>query len=177
MLKTSMGDHMRRTFGPRLVCAFALAGALLPIRARAQTEASRVSPSVQQRVSQEIRPLLDAMMVAANVHDTDRFLTAYLHQSDLVFVFNGEVIMGIDSVRTLQLKWWNNGKSDVLYAEREPAQITALTPDIAITVQAMKSQRTMPSGEMSSGAFAITQVWQKRVEGWRIIQVHESTVR
>jgi len=150
---------------------------LSPVNARAQAEASRVSSSVQRRVEREIQPLLNEMTVAANAHDTDRFLAAYLHKPELVFVFNGDVIRGLDSVRTLQLKWWNNGKSDVVYAERTPAQVTALTPDIAIVVQAMKSQRTLPSGEVSSGNFAITQVWQKRAEGWRIIQVHESTAR
>ncbi len=160
-----------------MLCALVLTGALSPMNVRAQTGTSQVSPSVQQHVEQRIQPLLDEMTVAANAHDTDRFLAAYLHQPELVFVFNGEVIRGLDSVRTLQLKWWNNGKSDVVYAERVPAQITALTPDIAIVVQAMKSQRTLPSGAVSSGNFAITQVWQKRPEGWRIIQVHESTAR
>ncbi|MEO7102988.1 MAG: nuclear transport factor 2 family protein [Gemmatimonadaceae bacterium] len=168
---------MTRIRGGLMLCALVLTGALSPMNVRAQTGTSQVSPSVQQHVEQRIQPLLDEMTVAANAHDTDRFLAAYLHQPELVFVFNGEVIRGLDSVRTLQLKWWNNGKSDVVYAERVPAQITALTPDIAIVVQAMKSQRTLPSGAVSSGNFAITQVWQKRPEGWRIIQVHESTAR
>ena len=168
---------MKRVCGWLILCAFVVTGTFSPVNARAQSGTSHVSRSVQQHVDQAIRPLLDEMTVAANAHDTDRFLATYLHQPALVFVFNGEVIRGLDSVRTLQLKWWNNGKSDVVYSERDQAQITALTPDIAIAVQAMKSQRTLPSGEVSSGNFAITQVWQKRPEGWRIIQVHESTAR
>jgi len=168
---------MKRLCGWLMPCALVLTGAFSPLDARAQTGTSHVSPSVQQHVEQGIRPLLDEMTVAANAHDTDRFLAPYLHQPELVFVFNGDVVTGIDSVRTLQLKWWNNGKSDVVYAERGRAQITALAPNIAIVAQAMKSQRTLPSGEVSSGDFAITQVWQKRPEGWRIIQVHESTAR
>ena len=155
--------------------ALMLAGALLPTIARAQSRETHVSPSVQREVAQQIQPLLDEMTVAANAHDTDRFLATYLHNPDLVFVFNGDVIKGIDSVRTLQLQWWNNGKSDVVYVERAPAEITALTPDIAIVVQEMQSRRMLPRGKVSSGNFAVMDVWQKRPEGWRIIQVHEST--
>ncbi|MEO7042258.1 MAG: SgcJ/EcaC family oxidoreductase [Gemmatimonadaceae bacterium] len=166
---------MKRVLCAVMFGALMLTGALLPMTARAQSRAIQVSRSVQRTVARQIQPLLDEMTVAANAHDTDRFLATYLHNPDLVFVFNGDVIKGIDSVRTLQLKWWNNGKSDVVYVERAPATITALTPDVAIVVQAMQSRRTLPSGEVSSGNFAVMDVWQKRPDGWRIIQVHEST--
>ena len=166
---------MKRILCAAMSGALMLTGTLLPTAARAQSAATRVSPSVQRDVAQQVQPLLDEMTVAANAHDTDRFLATYLHSPDLVFVFNGDVINGIDSVRTLQLGWWNNGKSGVVYAERSPAEITALTPDIAIVVQAMQSRRKLPSGKVSSGNFAVMDVWQKRPEGWRIIQVHEST--
>jgi hypothetical protein len=36
--------------------------------------------------------------------------------------------------------------------------------------------RTLPNGESSTGEFAVTMVWQKLHEGWRIVQAHESSV-
>jgi len=129
-----------------------------------------------QSVQQQITPLMDEMMVAANAHDTDRFLATYLHDSSLVLVFNGVVTNGFDNVRALQLKWWNNGKSDVAYAQRGSSEFTVLSPDAAVVTNIMTSRRTLPSGEASAGEFAVTMVWQKQAGGWRIVQVHESTV-
>jgi hypothetical protein len=41
----------------------------------------------------------------------------------------------------------------------------------------LKSRRTMPNGQISNGAFAISSLWQKQPEGWRVIYSHESTTR
>lgn len=41
----------------------------------------------------QLQSILDGMMVAANAHDTDRFLAPYLHDSTLVMVFNGMVVV------------------------------------------------------------------------------------
>jgi hypothetical protein len=90
-------------------------------------------------------------------------------------VFNGAVIAGFDSVRTLQLKWWNNGRSDVVYTRRGPARIRVLSPDAVIVTDALRSQRTDSAGVTTQADFAATSVWQKRPEGWRIVAVHEST--
>lgn len=168
---------MKRVSRTTMFGAVVLAGMLLSVDARAQTGSSQVAQSVQQAVERQIRPLLDEMMLAANAHDTNRFLATYLHQPTLVFVFNGDVTKGWDNVQALQLKWWNNGKSDVVYTESAPAEFTVLSPDAAVVVKPMTSRRTLPSGEVSTGNFAVTEVWQKRAEGWRVIQVHESTVR
>jgi hypothetical protein len=45
--------------------------------------------------------------------------------------------------------------------------------DPAVTL--MKSRRTLPNGETKEGEFAVSSVWQKRSEGWRVIYSHEST--
>lgn len=136
----------------------------------------QVSSGVAQSVERQIEPLLKQMTAAANSHDTDRFLATYLHDSTLVLVFNGEVIVGIDSVRKLQLKWWNNGKSAVVYAQSGRSRFTVLGPDAAVEAGAMVSSRTLAGGRKSTSRFAVMNVWQKRPEGWRIVQVHESTV-
>ena len=125
----------------------------------------------------QIQPLLDEMQVAANAHDTDRFLAVYLHDSTLVLVFNGVVTTGYAQVRSLQLKWWNNGKSDVAYRRRGPTGFRVLTPDIVLATDTMASSRSDSTGAVHTGEFAVTMVWEKRPEGWRIVYAHESTVR
>ena len=153
---------------------------LLPGVARAQSDAALkrgASEAVSQAVRRQLTPLLDELMLAANAHDTDRFLAAYLHQPSLVMVFDGVVTKGWDNVRALQLKWWNNGVSDVVYSEPVSPEITVLDRSAAVVTQQMTSTRTLTGGGTSTGKFAVTMVWQRLPEGWRIVQVHESTVR
>jgi uncharacterized protein (TIGR02246 family) len=124
----------------------------------------------------QIEPLLDTMMLAANAHDTDRFLTVYLRQPTLVYVFNGVIIHGWDDLRAQQVKWWNNGKSDVVYTRRGAADFSVLGSDVVVVTMGLASHRTRASGEVQSGELAVTMVWRQGPEGWRIVQAHESTV-
>jgi hypothetical protein len=132
------------------------------------------SPSAAQR---EIQPLLDDEVLAANAHDTDRFLTAYLHDSTLVFIFNGVVTRGFNALHDQQLKAWNNGPSDVMYSLRGPTDYTVLTPGIVLATMLLTSHRTLPTGETRTTELTVSMVWQKRPEGWRIIQAYESSLR
>jgi len=50
-----------------------------------------------------------------------------------------------------------------------------LSPEIVIATMILDSRRTMPDGEVRDGEFAITSVWQKNPEGWRVSYAHEST--
>lgn len=146
--------------------ALSLACAMLAARAHGQS-----APAAQR----EIEPLLAQQMEAANAHDTDRFLTSYLHDSTFVLVFNDQVIHGFTAVREQQLKWWNNGKSDVVYSERAPSELTVVSPSVVLVTQQLSSKRTLPSGETRGGDFVATTVWQRRPEGWRVVEAHEST--
>jgi ketosteroid isomerase-like protein len=128
-------------------------------------------------VRREIQPLLDEEMAAANAHDTDRFLVTYVHDSTLVFVFNGVVTRGFTAVREGQLKAWNDGKSDVVYTLREPEAFTELSPNTVLVTELLSSRRTVASGEVRTADFVVSAIWQKRAEGWRVVYVHESTVR
>lgn len=152
----------------RMLGALVVACLLFPGIVHAQSG----SPQVQR----QIEPLLDELMLAANAHDTDRFLAAYVHDSTLVFAFNGVVTTGWDQLRALQLKWWNNGKSDVVYSQHGTPHFTILSPDAVVVTNAMTSRRALPDGTASTAEFAVTMVWQKRPEGWKIVQAHESTV-
>jgi hypothetical protein len=66
-------------------------------------------------MADHILPVLNEQMFPANAHDTDRFLGTYLHSPDLIFIVKRQVIPGWDSLHKQQLKWWKNGKSDVVY--------------------------------------------------------------
>lgn len=70
------------------VWVVACGGLLLGPGAAAQSR-----PSAAER---ELQPLLQEMLVAANAHDTDLFLAPYVHDSTLVMVFNGMVVVGYD---------------------------------------------------------------------------------
>lgn len=153
------------TMKPR-TCAVLLVSLLLPGLARAQSPAER-----------EILPLLHEEMVAANAHDTDRFLSTYLHAPELVFVINGRVIRGFDSLREQQLQWWNQGKSDVVYTEQAPPQFQPLGNDVMLVTQQLASRRTGPDGKPVEGTFAVSAIWRRLPDGWRVIYAHESTSR
>lgn len=132
------------------------------------------APSAAQR---EIQPLLDRTMQASNAHDTDAFLEYFLHDSSLVFVFNGTVVHGYTALREAQLKAWNNGQTDVVYTVRGPTEYSVLTPDVAVVTLPFGSRRTTPTGEVKTGEMVVTLVWQKRAPGWRVVAAHESSVR
>ena len=134
------------------------------------------SASPASKVKQEIAPLLAEMMTAANAHDTDRFMAAYLRDPSFVFVINGTVMNGWDAVRAQQLKWWNNGKSDVVYGYVGEPEFTVLGSDAAVVTERMSARRTLANGHAATGELAVTMTMQKRPEGWRAVQVHESSV-
>jgi uncharacterized protein (TIGR02246 family) len=139
----------------------------------ASVAAGQSAPAGPQR---ELQPLMDEEMAAANAHDTDRFLAAYLHDSTLVFVYNGMVVNGFTKLRELQYKAWNSPKTDAVYSTRGPDSYTVLAPDMVLATSLLSSRRTAPTGETKSNDMVITMVWKKRADGWRIIQAHESTL-
>jgi hypothetical protein len=123
---------------------------------------------------QTVQPLLDDLLPAANAHDTDRFLKGYVHDSTLVFVYNGVVTTGFTNVRDMQLTAWAN--TDVVYSQRGPMTVTALTPGIVVVTDPLSSRRTGANGEVKTGDFTVTMVCQRRPGGWRIVYVHESSL-
>ncbi len=154
---------MTKMFGAALLASVLTAGIV-----RGQS-----APSGPQR---ELQPLMDEEIAAANVHDTDRFLAAYLHDSTLVFVYNGTVVNGFTKLRELQYKAWNSPKTDAVYSVRGPDSYTVLGPNTVLATSLLSSRRTAPTGEIKTADMVITMVWNKRAEGWRIIQAHESTM-
>ena len=136
-----------------------------------------VMPAHAQSPQQEIAPLFADMLTAANAHNTDGFLARYVHDSTLVFVFDGVVTTGFAAVRAGQLRAWKNGASDVVYTERSPAEYLELSPSIVAVTRQLASRRSDSTGRSTPANFAVTEIWQKRADGWWIVMAHESTTR
>jgi ketosteroid isomerase-like protein len=136
-----------------------------------------VVPAHAQSPQQEIAPLFADMLAAANARNTDAFLARYVHDSTLVFVFDGVVTTGFTAVRAGQLQAWKNGTSNVVYTERAPAQYLELSPSIVAVTRQLASHRSDSTGRSVTGNFAVTEIWQKRADGWRVVMAHESTTR
>jgi hypothetical protein len=48
---------------------------------------------------------------------------------------------------------------------------------LAVTTIVLKSRRTMLNLQIADGEFAVSSLWRKRPEGWRVIYSQESTTR
>jgi ketosteroid isomerase-like protein len=138
------------------------------------TSACNTTPAFGS-ASTAVSASLAQMGAAANAHDIDKHVGFYAHDASTELIFNGEQIIGWDSIRAKQAEWWNGGKTDVVYTVLAKPDVRAITLDLVITTLVMKSRRTAPSGDVTEGSFAVSSVWQKRPEGWKVIYSHEST--
>ena len=116
------------------------------------------------------------MMLAANAHDTDRYMKAFATGPALVFAFNGSIIRGWPDLESQQMKWWNNGRSDVVYTMNGTPDIAVMGPGAAVVTMGLESRRTLANGQPATGTAVVTMAWQKLPEGWRVVQAHESTI-
>jgi len=124
----------------------------------------------------EIMPLFERMLAAANEHDAEAHLAVYAHDPDLVFVANDEEIVGWDAALAKQRVWWNDGDIDVVYTLVGEPEFRMPAPGLVVATLFLSSIRTGPDGTPSAASFGISQLWQKRPEGWRIVYAHESIV-
>ena len=123
----------------------------------------------------EVAAALKGMGDAANAHDVERHVGYYAHTRVVTLIVDGEPIVGWDTIREKQKEWWNNGKTDVVYQIQGPQEILELAPGVMVTTLLMKAHRTLPSGEIKEGRFAVSSIWQKGPSGWKVIYSHEST--
>lgn len=134
-------------------------------------------PQSKLAAEDQILPLLAEQLTAANAHDTDRFLATYLHSPELIFIANGQIFRGWDNLRDQQLKWWKNGKSDVVYTQESQPEVAVLDPETVLVTQQMTAHRTGPDGKPSDGTAVITTIWRRLPIGWRVTYGHESLAR
>ena len=143
---------------------------LILIAAAALTRAATSS-----NPEEEVASLLAQMGAAANAHDVERHVGFYAHDPAVTFIFNGKAIVGWTAIRDKQREVWRNGTSDVVYTLQGKPQFSTLSANVVITTLLLHSRRTTPEGETRESDLAISSVWQKRPEGWRVVYAHEST--
>jgi len=125
----------------------------------------------------EVAAALKGMGDAANAHDVERHVGYYAHIPRVTLIADGEPLIGWETIRDKQQEWWNNGKTDVVYEIQAPPDVVELAPTVVVTTLLMKAHRTTASGAVKEGRFAVTSIWQKRPEGWKVVYSHESTTR
>jgi ketosteroid isomerase-like protein len=123
----------------------------------------------------EVAAALKGMGDAANAHDVERHVGYYGHIPGVTLIVDGEPLVGWDTIRDKQKEWWNNGKTDVVYRLQGAPEVRELAPNVMVTTLLMKAHRTLPSGEVRERRFAVSSIWQKRPEGWKVVYSHEST--
>ncbi len=123
----------------------------------------------------EITPLFERMQTTANAHDADGHLAAYARDSTLLFVINDRAIRGFAALLEQQREWWKGGTSDVVYRLAGDPEFRMLAPGLVLQTYFLSSHRTLADGTTRDGRLAVTDVWAKRPEGWRIIYAHESS--
>jgi ketosteroid isomerase-like protein len=138
------------------------------------TGAALAHPSART-AQQEIQAQMEEMLSAANARDTDRYMMSYAKSPELVFTFNDMTMVGWQTFRDQQLKWWDYGNAQGSYSKRQDAVIKVLGKDLAVTVQALVSHRPMPDGTTRDTNLSATSIWKKTSNGWRILAAHESS--
>ncbi|MGA8031155.1 MAG: hypothetical protein WCB48_02080 [Casimicrobiaceae bacterium] len=73
-----------------------------------------------------VMPLLAELEASANARDTDRHMAAYARTSSLTFLFNGEIVRGLDQLLELQRQWWSDGKVNCSYTSTSLSTWTGL---------------------------------------------------
>jgi ketosteroid isomerase-like protein len=123
----------------------------------------------------EITPLFERMQTTASAHDADGHLAAYARDSTLLFVINDRAIRGFAALLEQQREWWKSGTSDVVYRLEGEPEFRMPAPGLVLQTYFLSSRRTLGDGTTRDGRLAVTDVWEKRPEGWRIIYAHESS--
>ena len=134
--------------------------------------------SLQNKVRAEIMPSFEAMQAAADVHDADAHIAFLANDPNLIFVINGRRIIGWKTVLDQQRKHWPEripawSGTGIPYGRVGPDFIV-LGPDSALLSFVLVYPKTDAAGRRIDRTLAISHLWRKRPEGWRVIYVHES---
>lgn len=138
--------------------------------------------SIQSRVRAEIMPAFEAMQAAANVHDVEGHVGYLANDPGLIFVINGRRIIGWQAVLEQQRKWWPDGRIPEGSGREPPYRLTAgpdfvvIDSNSALLSFILDAPKIDSAGKRLNRTLAVSQLWQRRPEGWRATYVHESVV-
>ena len=125
----------------------------------------------------QVTPMLAEMEASANACNTDRHLAAYSRDSALIFVLNGEIIRGWDSLREKQRQWWNDGNAPRVYQYIGEPMCELLGKDLGLTTSLIAARASLPEGGVRERQLVFTALWSRGQHGWRIIYAHESSTK
>jgi ketosteroid isomerase-like protein len=116
----------------------------------------------------EIQSVLRMQQNAWNQGDIDRFMDGYAHSRDTVFISEGTVSRGWETVRdSYREKYSDRTKMGLLTLS--DLEIVSLSPDSAVALGRWKLQRAK---ERPHGRFTL--IFRRLPEGWRIVHDHTS---
>jgi uncharacterized protein (TIGR02246 family) len=125
------------------------------------------APEQPQNSAAEIRSVLTSQQDAWNRGDIDAFMNGYARSASTVFVSQGEVSRGWETVRDrYRVKYPDRTKMGTLnFSEIE---VTMVSPDAAVVLGRWRLKRT---NDEPHGRFTL--IFRRLPEGWRI--VHDQT--
>ena len=135
---------------------------------------------LENRVRAEILPSFRAMQAAANIHDAAAHVAFYAKDPKLLFVIGDRRIVGWHALLEQQRKWWPEGRMPPESGANAPYRLIAGPNIIVLDARAALLSFTLDApkadakGEIVDRTLAISQLWQKRPEGWRITYAQEA---
>lgn len=137
--------------------------------------AQPTQPPAMAAAQAEISPLFDAMLAAAQARDAERHMAAYAKSPALVFIYNDAKLTGFEAVLAMTRQAFAPGSDLAFQLVGEPAY-QLLAPDWVMQTFFLTSTFTSAKGRAMKGRLSVSNLWQKREEGWRIVYTHESNV-
>jgi ketosteroid isomerase-like protein len=153
---------------PLATCVLILSAAL-PLGGQQTSPAPRASDVA---VTDTIRRLMAELDQAASALDVNRFMSHFLRDSSLVYGVAGTARRGWAEVERSHRESWSR-LAEASFRLGDPA-ITVLAPDAAVATSVGEARLTRKDGSTGGGPFAVTAIWRRLPEGWRIVQMHES---
>ena len=119
----------------------------------------------------EIQSVLSAQQDAWNRGDIDAFMNGYAQSASTVFVSEGEVRRGWETVRDrYRVKYSDRAKMGTL--SFSDIEVTVLSPDAAVVLGRWRLKR---ANDEPHGRFTL--IFKRLPEGWRIVHDHTSAAK
>lgn len=150
--------------------------AALPLFLSVGAEAQPSKGADAAKIRAEIQTATaDWLRTSRSPLDFDGFMLRYLNDPETVFANAGRIWKGWDAIRAAHEKIWA-GWTDANFGYHT-ITTAVLGNDAATTTIEGDYSITSKSGQVTTGSYIATLVWQRTPQGWRIVQGHESFPR
>lgn len=154
----------------RLLALLAFSGAMA-----SSAVAQQPMPAALAAAQADISPLFTSMLATAAARDAEGHMAAYAKDPALVFIYNDTKLSGYDAVLGMTRQAFAPGSDLAFQLQGEP-QYQLLAPGWVMQTFFLTSTFTSAKGQAMKGRLSVSNLWQKREEGWRIVYTHESNV-